>query len=208
MAEIKLDYVNTFYDARGKLRDQFRRKGHKRVTIKGRPGSPEFMDIYHALLEKTGGAMPVDDIGASRTKAGTIDALIVNYKKHDVFTKALSKATQDMRRPILDHFREFKTKSGRRYGDNRLASMQEKDIRAALEGRKTRCAAKLDQGHSRPDRVRQDARRVFGRCQRRHQADARPQEHGTHDMEAAADRKISRASQGWHDGTVCIGIDA
>jgi hypothetical protein len=25
MAEIKLDYVNTFYDARGKLRHQFRR---------------------------------------------------------------------------------------------------------------------------------------------------------------------------------------
>src|SRR6202042_678328 len=60
----------------------------------------------------------------------------VKYKKHDDFTKGLSKATQDMRRPILDHFREFKTPSGRRYGDNRLAGMQEKDIRAALEGRK------------------------------------------------------------------------
>jgi integrase/recombinase XerD len=136
MADIKLDYVNSFYDARGKLRHQFRRKGHKRKTIKGRPGSPDFMDAYHALLNKTGGAMPVADIGASRTKAGTIDALIVRYKKHDDFTKGLSKATQDMRRPILDHFREFKTPSGRRYGNNRLASMQEKDIRAALEGRK------------------------------------------------------------------------
>jgi len=34
MAEIKLDYVNTFTDARGKRRHQFRRKGHKRITIK------------------------------------------------------------------------------------------------------------------------------------------------------------------------------
>ena len=136
MADIKLDYVNSFYDTRGKLRHTFRRKGHKKVTIKGRPGSPDFMDAYHALLEKTGGAMPVGDIAASRTRAGTIDALVVRYKKHDDFIKALSKATQDMRRPILDHFREFKTPGGRRYGDNRLASMQEKDIRAALEGRK------------------------------------------------------------------------
>jgi integrase len=136
MADIKLDYVNSFYDARGKLRHTFRRKGHKKVTIKGRPGSPDFMEAYHALLEKTGGAMPVADIGASRTRAGNIDALIANYKKHADFTKALSKATQDMRRPILDHFRDFKTPSGRRYGDNRLVSMLEKDIRAALEGRK------------------------------------------------------------------------
>jgi integrase/recombinase XerD len=136
MADIKLDYVNSFDDARGKLRHTFRRKGHKKVTIKGRLGSPDFMDAYHALLGKTGGAKPVADIGASRTKAGTIDALIANYKKHDDFTTALSKAKQDMRRPILDHFRDFKTPSGRRYGNNRLAGLQEKDIRASLEGRK------------------------------------------------------------------------
>ena len=55
MAEIKLDYVNSFIDARGKRRHQFRRKGHKKVTIKGRPGSPEFTEHYHALLDQTGG---------------------------------------------------------------------------------------------------------------------------------------------------------
>jgi integrase/recombinase XerD len=136
MADIKLDYVNSFYDARGKLRHIFRRKGHKKVTIKGRAGSPDFMDAYHALLDRTGGAVPVAEIGASRAKAGTIDALIARYRKHDDFTKGLSKATQDMRRPILDHFRDFKTPGGKRYGDARLVGMQEKQIRAALEGRK------------------------------------------------------------------------
>jgi integrase len=135
MAHIKLDYVNSFYDARGKLRHQFRRKGHNRVTIKGRPGSPEFMDDYHALLEQTGGPMSVIEIGASRAKAGTIDALIVKYLKHDAFKKGLAKATQAMRRPILDHFREFQTPNGRRYGDNRLATMQKKNIIAVLEGK-------------------------------------------------------------------------
>jgi integrase/recombinase XerD len=135
MADIKLDYVNSFYDARGKLRHQFRRKGHKRVTIKGRPGSPEFMDHYHALLELTGGPMSVAEIGASITKAGTIDALVVRYLKHDAFKKGLAPATQAMRRPILDHFRECRTPSGRRYGENRLATIQKKNIVAALEGK-------------------------------------------------------------------------
>lgn len=134
MAEIKLYCTNSFIDSRGKLRHQFRRKGHKKVTIKGRPGSAEFMDHYHALLEQTGGAMPVDS-GASRIKAGTIDALILRYVKADGFTKGLAKATQDMRLPILDHFRDFKTPSGRRYGDNRLVTMQRSSIVAVLEGK-------------------------------------------------------------------------
>jgi hypothetical protein len=52
MADIELDFVNRFIDSRGEVRYTFRRKGHKRVTIKGRPGSPDFMTNYHALLEK------------------------------------------------------------------------------------------------------------------------------------------------------------
>jgi integrase/recombinase XerD len=133
MAVIKLDYVNTFTDARGKRRHQFRRKGHKRITIKGRPGSPEFMDHYHELLEKTGGPLSVAEAGASRTKAGTIDALIVNYLGHDCFTKGLAKASRDMRRPIIDHFRDFKTPSGRRYGDNHFKTMRAKQVEDILE---------------------------------------------------------------------------
>ena len=62
-------------------------------------------------------------------------ALIVKYLKHDAFKKGLAKATQAMRRPILDHFRECRTPSGRRYGENRLATMQKKNITAVLEGK-------------------------------------------------------------------------
>ena len=119
MATFKLPFVHSFYDARGKLRHVFRRKGHKRVTIKGKPGTPEFMERYHALLNQTGGL----DIGASRLKAGTIDALIPRYYQSESF-KALAKATQVCRRPILDRFRDFKTPSGRRYGDNRIGLME------------------------------------------------------------------------------------
>jgi integrase/recombinase XerD len=134
MADMQLDYVNSFYDSRGKLRHQFRRKGHKRVTIKGRPGSPEFMEAYHALLEKTGGAMP-SEIGASRTKAGTVNALAVALYKHDVFTKGLAKETQGSWRRIIDRFREFTTPSGRVYGENRFATIEKKNIVGFLKGK-------------------------------------------------------------------------
>jgi hypothetical protein len=45
------------------------------------------------------------EIGAGRTKPGTIDALIVDYLKSDAFAKALAPETQRMRRNILDRFR-------------------------------------------------------------------------------------------------------
>lgn len=139
MAEItfELPYISQYFDNRnGKRvrRYQFRRKGHKKVLLKGKHGSAEFMEQYHALVAQTGGgSMP--EIGASRTKAGTIDALIVRYLKNERFTKGLAAATQAMRRPILDNFREFKTPSGRRYGENRLMTMQPKSIAAVLEGK-------------------------------------------------------------------------
>ena len=144
MAKFRLDYVCSFIDSRGKLRHVFRRKGQKRVTIKGRPGSPEFMDRYHALLDQTGG--PLSDIGASRTKLGTIDALIVTYLQHDTFTKGLAKATQATRRPILDHFREFKTPSGRRYGQNRLGHDAEAEHHRRARRQDADHAEGLDEG--------------------------------------------------------------
>jgi hypothetical protein len=55
-------FVHSFYDARGKLRHVFRRKGHKQITIKGKPGTQEFMDAYHALLDQAGGL----DVGGTR----------------------------------------------------------------------------------------------------------------------------------------------
>jgi integrase len=135
MAKLNLPHVNSFMDSRGRLRHVFRRKGHKRVTIAGRPGSPEFMDHYHALLDQTGGALSVAEIGASRAKAGTIDAVVATYLKSDAFKKGLAVASQNFRRPILDHFREHRTPSGRRYGDNPLATIQTRNVFSFLEGR-------------------------------------------------------------------------
>ena len=63
----------------------FRRKGHKTVTIKGVPGSSEFLEAYQALLEHTGGDPP-STIGNGNSAAGTIDADVIAYFKHEVFT--------------------------------------------------------------------------------------------------------------------------
>jgi integrase/recombinase XerD len=133
MAKFDLDYVNSFYDRHGKLRHQFRRKGHKKVTLKGRPGTAEFMEQYHALVERTGGAPT--DIGAKRTKAGTFNALAVEYYKSDAFTKEIAATTQDMRRAIIQRFRETLAPSGQPYGEKHVATLLPKHVTALLEGR-------------------------------------------------------------------------
>ena len=134
MAEITLAYINSYRDPRnGRMRHQFRRKGCRKTMLKGRPGSADFMNHYAELLAKSENAAA--EIGASKIKPGTIDALIVRYLKSDAFTKGLAKATRDARRPILDNFRQCMTPGGRRYGENRLATMQPKNITDALAGK-------------------------------------------------------------------------
>jgi integrase/recombinase XerD len=133
MADIKLDYVNSYRDPRnGKMRHQFRRKGCRKMMLKGRPGSAEFMDHYAELLARSETA--ATHIGASKVTSGSIDALIVKYLQHDFF-RGLAKATQAARRPILDNFRQCITPGGRRYGENRLATIQRKNITDALAGK-------------------------------------------------------------------------
>jgi integrase/recombinase XerD len=133
MAKLNLPYVCTFYDSRGKLRHTFRRKGHRRVTIKGRPGDAEFMEHYHQLLASTGTALAT--IGTSRAPTGTVDHAVIAFLKHEDFIKGLSKATQDTWRPILSRFREFTTPSGRRYGENRITTITRAAIMAFLDGK-------------------------------------------------------------------------
>ena len=52
--------------------------------MRGHPGSAEFMAHYGELLAQSENAMA--DIGASRIQPGTIDAVMVKYLQHEVFT--------------------------------------------------------------------------------------------------------------------------
>jgi hypothetical protein len=134
MAKLHLDYVNSSYDARGKLRHVFLRKGHKRVTIKGKAGNADFMAHYHELLAATESAPST--IGSSKALAGTVDHAVIAFLRHEDFMRGLSKATQGAWRPILTRFREHTTPSGRTYGQNQISTLTRQAIMAFLDGKK------------------------------------------------------------------------
>jgi hypothetical protein len=62
-------YVHGYLDRHGKSRWYFRRPGFKKTALPGLPWSPAFMAAYEAA--SAGQAI---DIGASKTKPGTIRA--------------------------------------------------------------------------------------------------------------------------------------
>jgi integrase len=100
MARIRLRYVQSFTDRRtGLTFHYFRRPGCKRERLPGLPGSVEFMEAYQVAL-----AAPRPQIGAKRTKGGTVNAAIVGYYESLAF-RALAPGTQVMRRAILERFR-------------------------------------------------------------------------------------------------------
>jgi hypothetical protein len=204
--KLELDFVNSFIDSRGKPRHQFRRKGFKKVTIKGRPGSPEFMEAYQALLESTGGS-PAAEIGASRTKSGTVNAVAVALYKDDVFTKGLAKATQTPFRRIIDRFREHTTPSGRVYGENGMSTLKKERILDFLAG-KTANAQKNSL-----KAVRFLVRFAISKGELAHDPTdgidliKAPKDLGAHDLEAAPSRAVSTATRAWHHCATGDGID-
>jgi integrase len=104
--------------------------GFKRVPLPGLPGSAEFMAAYQAALT---GQLPRPPIGASRTKAGSISALIVSYWASPKFL-ALAPARQQTYRLILEKFRT-------EHGDKPLALLTRQHINAILAQKVTTPAA-------------------------------------------------------------------
>jgi hypothetical protein len=115
MTRLRLQFVHAFRDRHGKVRHYFRRAGCKAVPLPGLPGSAEFMDAYAAAL--AGMTAPQGQIGAARTVAGTVQALVAAYldcspRSTSPF-KTLAPETQRTRRNILENFRE-------KHGDRRI----------------------------------------------------------------------------------------
>jgi integrase len=115
MTSIRLPYVHAFRDRPGKVRYYFRRAGFKQIPLPGLPGSAEFNAAYETAL-----AGVPQEIGASRTKPGTVNAAIVGYYQSLAF-RELAAGTQAMRRGILEKFRE-------EAGDWRIATLPQKFI--------------------------------------------------------------------------------
>jgi integrase len=84
----------------------------KNVRLPGLPGSAEFMAAYQAAL---GGVITQPQIGASRTKPGSLNALIVGFYQSLTF-RELAPSTQAKRRAILERLRE-------KHGDDRVATL-------------------------------------------------------------------------------------
>ena len=82
---------------------RYRRKGQPEHYFKSTPWTPEFMAEYQAALD--GAELPATNIGAARTKPGTMSALIAAYYGAPEFT-GLRPSTKVTYRSILERFRE------------------------------------------------------------------------------------------------------
>jgi len=88
----------------GKRRVRFRdRRAGFSTYLYGTPWSEEFMRAYAAAQEGSK-AKSATIVGAKRTVAGTVNALIVSYYASPGF-KGLKASTQANRRGILERFR-------------------------------------------------------------------------------------------------------
>jgi integrase len=115
-------YVSEFVDRHGKVRVRYRRKGHPEHYFKAVPWTAEFMVELQACLD--GEALPATNIGASRTKPGTMSALIAAYYGAPEFT-GLRPSTKVTYRSILERFRE-------KHGDKRVATIERHHIKAII----------------------------------------------------------------------------
>jgi integrase len=133
MTKIRLQYINSYRDRHGKMRWYFRRAGFKKVALPGAVGSAEFMAAYQSALASASPMMT--EIGASRTKPGTVAAAVVAYYNSREF-RGLAAETQRGRRSILERLRK-------EYGDGPIATLQRHHIEQMLARIPTPAAARL-----------------------------------------------------------------
>ena len=126
MARLRLKHVNAFRNPKRKndrLRYYFRRRGHKAIALPGLPGSEEFMAAYAGALTDT--VATAVEIGESRTRPGTIDALCVAYYRSDAWTNQLTEDTRKLRKRIIERFRA-------QHGSKRVALLRPDHIAKIL----------------------------------------------------------------------------
>jgi len=115
-----LRYVEAVPKANGRTYFYFRRRG-QRTPLPGPYNSPEFLEAYWALRDQPA---PRVEVGADRTRPGTVNAAIVVFYQSLTFTK--NKAiTQRTDRNILEAFRI-------RHGDKSIAKLEQHHIEAII----------------------------------------------------------------------------
>lgn len=124
MTKLRLRYVHRYRDSRGKLRHYLRRPGLPRVPLPGLPGSQEFMEAYQLGLANMA---PTPDVGAQRTRPGSLSALVVRYYRSAEFA-GLAATTRRTRRAILEAFRRVN-------GDQLVATLTREKVRQVMANR-------------------------------------------------------------------------
>jgi hypothetical protein len=125
-------FVHGFIDRHGRPRFYFRRAGFKRAPLPGLPWSPEFMEKYQTALDET----PRVEIGAGRTVAGTVNAVVIGYFGSAVFQN-LAPASQRHYRGIIERFRC-------EHGDKRIAKLERRNVMTMLDAKAGTPAAARD----------------------------------------------------------------
>jgi integrase len=116
-------FVQAFIDRNGKPRFYFRRPGFKSLPLPGLPWSPQFMEVYEVALS----GQPLQ-IGAHRSKPGTVSTAIVGYY-HDQSFLTLAPSTKRSLRGILERFRA-------EHGEKRIALLHRQHIINLLRTKK------------------------------------------------------------------------
>jgi integrase len=124
-------FVHGYIDRHGKPRFYVRRAGFKQVALPGLPWSPEFMAAYDAAM--AGETAKPLEIGATRTKPGTVNAVVVAFYGSNEFLK-LRPITKATYRGILEAFRA-------KHGDKRIAMLERRHVLAELATKAAKPAA-------------------------------------------------------------------
>ncbi|AUM72918.1 tyrosine-type recombinase/integrase [Paracoccus jeotgali] len=114
-------YCQGFEDRHGKIRWYYRRPGFSRIALPGLPWSPDFMAAY----DKAAAGERLE-AGLSRSKPGTIAALVASYYRTGDFT-GLADSTKTTYRGILERFRLA-------HGDKRVAHMEKRHVQNIISG--------------------------------------------------------------------------
>jgi integrase len=115
-------YIHCYVDQHGAAKFYFRRAGQPKMRLPGLPWSPEFMAAYERAIS---GQWTKPEVGASRTVPGTVNAALVSYYQSSAFRDGLATSSQQMRRAILERFRE-------EHGDKRIGLIHKKALQAIL----------------------------------------------------------------------------
>jgi integrase len=125
-------FVHGFIDRHGKPRFYFRRPGFKRTALPGLPWSPDFMAAYEAAMA----GAPRLDLGAARSKAGTVAAAVAGYFASAAFTMG-AETTRRARRQILEKFRA-------EHGDKGIATLGKAHVERMVSARAATPGAALN----------------------------------------------------------------